>query len=325
MKNKILITGGCGFIGSHLTEMFVKKGYNVIVFDRYNINNDYGWVNNSKYKKNIEFILGDIRDYDSVYNAVKNCSIVIHLAALIGIPYSYISPLAYIKTNIEGTYNILESSKKLNIDEIIVTSTSEVYGTAQYEPIDENHPHVAQSPYSASKIGADKISLSYYRSFNLPVKIIRPFNVFGPRQSLRAIIPTIINQLLISNTLKLGNLNIQRDFTYVLDLCNAYERILKNKSFIGKEINVGSNKNFFLNDIIEEIRLCLKIKKINIIRDNKRVRPKKSEVFNLICDNNFLKKNTNWSPNYSFKSGIKNTVNWYQKNKLSFDSKNYNV
>tara|TARA_B100000575_G_scaffold294544_1_gene311359 strand:+ start:2585 stop:3562 length:978 start_codon:yes stop_codon:yes gene_type:complete len=325
MKNKILITGGCGFIGSHLTEMFVKKGYNVIVFDRYNINNDYGWLNNSKYKKNIEFILGDIRDYDSVYNAVKNCSIVIHLAALIGIPYSYISPLAYIKTNIEGTYNILESSKKLNIDEIIVTSTSEVYGTAQYEPIDENHPHVAQSPYSASKIGADKISLSYYRSFNLPVKIIRPFNVFGPRQSLRAIIPTIINQLLISNTLKLGNLNIQRDFTYVLDLCNAYERILKNKSFIGKEINVGSNKNFFLNDIIEEIRLCLKIKKINIIRDNKRVRPKKSEVFNLICDNNFLKKNTNWSPNYSFKSGIKNTVNWYQKNKLSFDSKNYNV
>ncbi len=325
MKNKILITGGCGFIGSHLAEMFVKKGYNVIVFDRYNINNDYGWLNNSKYKKNIEFILGDIRDYDSVYNALKNCSKIIHLAALIGIPYSYISPLAYIKTNIEGTYNILESSKKLNIDEIIVTSTSEVYGTAQYEPIDENHPHVAQSPYAASKIGADKISLSYYRSFNLPVKIIRPFNVFGPRQSLRAIIPTIINQLLISNSLKLGNLNIQRDFTYVLDLCNAYERILKNKSFIGKEINVGSNKNFFLNDIIEEIRLCLKIKKINIIRDNKRVRPKKSEVFNLICDNNFLKKNTNWSQNYSFKSGIKNTVNWYKKNKLSFDSKNYNV
>ncbi|MDC0044593.1 SDR family NAD(P)-dependent oxidoreductase, partial [Pelagibacteraceae bacterium] len=206
MKNKVLITGGCGFIGSHLAEMFVQKGYNVIVFDRYNINNDYGWLNNSKYKKDIEIILGDIRDYDSVFNAVQKCSKVIHLAALIGIPYSYISPLAYIKTNIEGTYNILESSKKLNVDQVLITSTSEVYGTAQYEPIDEIHPHVAQSPYSASKIGADKLSLSYHRSFNLPVKIIRPFNVFGPRQSLRAIIPTIINQLLNTNNLKLGNL-----------------------------------------------------------------------------------------------------------------------
>ena len=193
---KILITGATGFIGSHLTEYLVEVGYDVVAFDRYNPNNHWGWLENSKYKYDIEVQLGDIRDYDSVYNAVKDCDVVFHLAALIGIPYSYISPMAYIRTNVEGTYNILEASRQLDIQEVLITSTSETYGTAQYVPIDEKHPLVGQSPYSASKISADQLAISYYKSFDLPVKIVRPFNTYGPRQSARAIIPTIISQLL---------------------------------------------------------------------------------------------------------------------------------
>ena len=197
MKNKeILVTGGCGFIGSHLVEMLVKNGNKVICFDRYNPNNHWGWLENSDVKDDIEVILGDIRDFDSVYDALKDVEVVFHLAALIGIPYSYVSPLAYIRTNIEGTYNVLESAKLQGTDQVITTSTSETYGTAQYVPIDEAHPLVGQSPYSASKISADQIAFSYFRSFDLPVKIARPFNTYGPRQSARAIIPTIITQIL---------------------------------------------------------------------------------------------------------------------------------
>jgi dTDP-glucose 4,6-dehydratase len=193
---KILITGATGFVGSHLTELCVKKGFEVIAFDRYNPNYNLGWLEKSKYKDDIDFVFGDIRDYDSVLKTMKGCKIVFHLAALIGIPYSYLSPLAYLKTNVEGTYNILESSKQLDIEQIIITSTSEVYGTAKYIPIDEKHPISAQSPYSASKISADHLALSYYNSFQLPIKIIRPFNIYGPRQSSRAIIPSIIIQAL---------------------------------------------------------------------------------------------------------------------------------
>ena len=196
MNNRILITGGCGFIGSHLTELLVQRGYEVTVFDRYNSNNNWGWLENSIFKKDFNVILGDIRDYDSVKNAVKGNNVVLHLAALIGIPYSYIYPLAYIKTNVEGTYNILQSSKELEISKTIITSTSEVYGSAIYSPINEDHPLQPQSPYSASKIGADNLALSYYNSFDLPVTIIRPFNTYGPRQSARAIIPTIFSQLI---------------------------------------------------------------------------------------------------------------------------------
>ena len=200
MKDKILITGAAGFIGSHLTELMTKKGYKVVAFDRYNSNNDHGWLNNSPYKKDFEFILGDIRDYDSVNKASKGCSGVMHLAALIGIPYSYFSPIAYVKTNIEGTYNLLEASKNNKIDNIIITSTSEVYGTPKKMPINENNQINSQSPYAASKVAADQLALSYFRSFNLPVKIIRPFNTYGPRQSNRAIIPTIISQCLSPKT-----------------------------------------------------------------------------------------------------------------------------
>jgi dTDP-glucose 4,6-dehydratase len=191
--SKILITGATGFIGSHLTEYLVEKGFNVIAFDRYNSNNHWGWLEHSKYKNDLNVILGDIRDYDSVSKAMAGCNTVFHLAALIGIPYSYTSPLAYIRTNIEGTYNVLEGAKNLSIEQVLVTSTSETYGTAQYVPIDEKHPLVGQSPYSASKISADQLAISYCKSFELPVKIVRPFNTYGPRQSARAIIPTIIS------------------------------------------------------------------------------------------------------------------------------------
>ena len=197
---KILITGATGFIGSHLTEFLVEKGFNVIAFDRYNSNNDWGWLENSKYKNDFQVILGDIRDYDSVSKSMVGCNAIFHLAALIGIPYSYISPLAYIRTNVEGTYNVLEAAKNLSIEQILVTSTSETFGTAQYIPIDEKHPLIGQSPYSASKIAADQLAISYFKSFELPVKLVRPFNTYGPRQSARAIIPTIISQILNGKT-----------------------------------------------------------------------------------------------------------------------------
>ena len=194
---KILITGATGFIGSHLTELCVEKGYEVVAFDRYNPNNNLGWLENSKYEKDINFIFGDIRDYDSVLKTLKGCNIIFHLAALIGIPYSYVSPLAYLKTNVEGTYNILEASKNLGVNQTIITSTSETYGSARYVPVDEKHPLSAQSPYSASKISADYLAMSYWNSFKLPIKIIRPFNTYGPRQSSRAVIPSIIIQALL--------------------------------------------------------------------------------------------------------------------------------
>ena len=225
---KVLITGATGFIGSHLAELFVERGIDVVGFDRYNPNNQWNWLENSRYKNDMQIILGDIRDYDSVSKAMEDCHSVFHLAALIGIPYSYISPLAYIRTNVEGTYNVLEAAKNLKLDQVLITSTSETYGTAQYTPINERHPLVGQSPYSASKIAADQLAISYYRSFDLPVKIVRPFNTYGPRQSARAIIPTIISQLLNgNNSINLGNLSPTRDLTYVTDTCEAFLEIYK--------------------------------------------------------------------------------------------------
>ena len=222
-NKSILLTGATGFIGSHLTEVLIENGYNIIAFDRYNSNNHWGWLENTKYNKEFQVVLGDIRDYDSVSKAMRGCDAVFHLAALIGIPYSYNSPLAYIRTNIEGSYNVLEAAKNLNVSQILMTSTSETYGTAQYAPIDEKHPLVGQSPYSASKIAADQLAISYFRSFDLPVKIVRPFNTFGPRQSARAIIPTIISQILSGvKDIELGSLSPTRDLTYVSDTCHGF-------------------------------------------------------------------------------------------------------
>ena len=312
---KTLITGACGFIGSHFTEYLVEQGHSVIAFDRYNSNNDHSWLNNSKYKDDIEFILGDIRDFDSVFHIMKKCFSCFHLAALIGIPYSYISPLGYLKTNVEGTYNILESSKILNIDQVIITSTSETYGTAKYTPIDENHPLLAQSPYAASKIAADQLSLSYYRSFNLPIKIVRPFNVYGPRQSNRAIIPTIINQCLSeSKYIELGNINPTRDFTYVKDTCNAIEEVFKSDNFIGEISNIGSGKDISINLLSEKINKIIGTdKKIKYDKDRKR--PNKSEVDRLVCDFNKISSFCNWTPNITLEDGLNKTIDWFKLNK----------
>ncbi len=323
---KILVTGSSGFIGSHLTEHLVKKGYKIVAFDRYNSNSHYGWLENSKYKKKIQFILGDIRDYDSVNKAMKGCQSVMHLAALIGIPYSYISPTAYIKTNVEGTLNVLESAKNLKLKQVIITSTSEVYGTAVKKKLSENDELKAQSPYAASKIAADQLSLSYYRSFGLPVKIIRPFNTFGPRQSARAVIPTIITQALLKNEIKIGNLSATRDFLYVADLCSAYEKILKSNKLFGEVINVGVDSEISIRNLIVKISKILKIKLIPVV-EKKRVRPKKSEVFRLKCDNEKIKKATNWKPKYKIDEGLNKLIEWIKKdnNLKNYKPENYNI
>ena len=323
---KILVTGSSGFIGSHLTEYLVERGYGVVAFDRYNSNNHLGWLEKSKYKKKIEFILGDIRDYDSVNKAMKGCQSVMHLAALIGIPYSYISPTAYIKTNVEGTLNILESAKNLKLKQVIITSTSEVYGTAIKKKLSENDELKAQSPYAASKIAADQLSLSYYRSFGLPVKIIRPFNTFGPRQSARAVIPSIITQALSKNKIKIGNLNTTRDFLYVEDLCAAYEKILKSKKLLGEVTNVGVDSEISIKNLILKISKILKIKLIPVV-EKRRVRPQKSEVLRLKCDNTKIKRMTNWKPKYDLDEGLNKLIRWIKEddNIKNYKPENYNI
>ena len=322
---KILITGATGFVGSHLAELCVKKCFEVIAFDRYNPNYNLGWLEKSKYKDDINFVFGDIRDYDSVLKTMKGCKIVFHLAALIGIPYSYLSPQAYLKTNVEGTYNILESSKHLDIEQTIITSTSEVYGTAQYLPIDEKHPISAQSPYSASKISADQLAISYYNSFQLPIKIIRPFNVYGPRQSSRAVIPSIIIQALNNKKeIKLGNVEPSRDFTYVTDTCNAFLDILKIKNFFGNTLNVGSNNEYTINDIAKKILEKLN-SKANIKKEIQRTRSPNSEVVRLVCDNSKILKNTQWKPKVKIEKGLDITINWFRKFKDLFKHQIYHV
>ena len=324
MKN-VLVTGGAGFIGSHLVEHLVKKNYSVTVFDRYNSTNHWGWLENSNHKKDFKVILGDIRDYDSVNKALKGNDEVFHLAALIGIPYSYISPLAYLKTNVEGTYNVLESSKNHNINNVIITSTSETYGSAQQIPIDEKHSLNAQSPYAASKIAADQLALSYYRSFNQNVKIVRPFNTFGPRQSARAIIPTIISQFLNEKKfIEIGNIKPTRDYTYVSDLCEAFFEISKNNSLTGEIVNVGGNFELSIKEIFEIIQSNFKIKKKLMIK-KLRVRGNLSEVDRLNCDNKKIIEKTNWMPKTKFEDGIKKPISWMIKNKKYFKDNLYNI
>jgi len=324
MKN-ILITGAGGFIGSHLTELLVQRGYNVKAFVHYNSLNRWGWLENSAIKNDIQVITGDIRDFDSVYSAMKNCDSVFHLAALIGIPYSYVSPQAYIKTNIEGTYNILQSSKELGLSNIMITSTSETYGTAQYVPIDEIHPMIGQSPYSATKIGADHLALSYFRSFDLPVKIVRPFNTYGPRQSARAIIPTVISQILSGKKqLNLGNLTPTRDLTYVEDTANGFLEIAKSDQLFGEITNIGMSNEISVGDLVKKISILIGIE-VEINSDEQRVRPGKSEVERLFCDNSKIKSKINWVPKYDLDSGLKETIKWIKNNLIYFKTDLYNV
>ena len=325
LGKRLFITGATGFIGSHLAEIFVEKGYNVVAYDRYNPANHWGWLEDSHYIGDIEVILGDVRDYDSVSKAMEGCDVVFHLAALIGIPYSYVSPLAYIRTNVEGTYNVLEAAKNLGSEQVLVTSTSETYGTAQYVPIDEDHPLVGQSPYAASKIAADQLALSYYRSFDLPVKIVRPFNTYGPRQSARAVIPTIIAQGLNgSKDLKLGNLEPTRDLTFVKDTCTAFVEIYKSDALFGEITNIGMNSEVSVGDLAKQIMGLLHVD-LPIVSDQERVRPEKSEVDHLVCNNEKLLNNSSWKPEYTLTSGLSETINWFRENGRLSKSELYHI
>lgn len=322
---KVLVTGSEGFIGSHLTELLVEKGFEVKAFVRYNFKNDWGWLEESKYKNDIEIYTGDVRDFDSVYDAMKDVDVVFHLAALIGIPYSYISPLAYIKTNTEGTYNVLEAGRKLNLKRIIITSTSEIYGTAQYVPIDEKHPYNPQSPYAASKAAADHLALSYYRSFGTPVTIIRPFNTYGPRQSARAVIPTIISQILAGKKqIKLGNLSPTRDLNYVKDIANGFITVGLHENTVGDVYNLGTGQEISIGDLAEKI-IELTEKEVEIIEDTQRIRPEKSEVERLLSNAEKAKKTTGWKPKYMLEEGLKETIDWIQDNLHHYKPEIYNI
>jgi len=324
MKN-VLVTGAGGFIGSHLAERLVELGFNVTGFIRYNSRNNWGWIEKSKYLKEIKIITGDVRDYDSVKNAMKGVDAVFHLAALIGIPYSYVSPLAYIKTNVEGTYNILQAALELGIERVIHTSTSEVYGTAQFIPISENHPINPQSPYAASKAAADFLALSYYSSFELPVIVLRPFNTYGPRQSARAVIPTIITQILAGNReIKLGNINSTRDFNYVADIVDAFIQISKCDNAIGEVINAGSGVEISIEELVRTIASLIGVE-VKIIQEEERKRPEKSEVMRLICDNLQIKSLINWAPKYDLISGLKITIEWIKENLAIYKYELYNI
>lgn len=319
MKKKILVTGGAGFIGSHLVEKLVLQGYSVKTIVPYNINNSWGWIDSfsSEIRKNVEVVSGDICDQNFILDETKKIDIIFHLAALISIPYSYKSPQSYVSTNISGTLNMLEAARENNVELFVQTSTSEVYGSSQFIPITEKHPLVAQSPYAATKIASDQLALSYYNSFELPVLILRPFNTFGPRQSLRAAIPTIITQLVSNkNKIKLGSLKPRRDFTYVSDTVDGYISAIGNKRCLGETINLGTGKDFSIGETVKNIENILRTK-AEIVTDSKRIRPKKSEVNRLISSNLKAKKLLNWSPKFKgskgFKDGLKKTIQWFSK------------
>ena len=318
---KILITGGCGFIGSHLVEFFLKKNQKVVVFDKKGKRYEKNWLKNFKHK-NLKIILDDIRNYNKLDKIIKNCSQVIHLAAAISIPHSYLYPREHVSVNILGTLNILESCKK-HKKSCIITSTSETYGSGKYFPMDENHPLNAQSPYAATKISADQLALSYHNSFGLKVKIIRPFNCFGPRQSTRAVIPTMIMQLIKnSREIKIGNTNTFRDYTYVEDLCSAFWLLSKSKKGFGKVFNIGSNKTHKIKDVLYLLKKISKAKSI-IKVDKKRFRPSKSEVNKLHCDNKNFLKLFKWKPS-NFNNKLVDTFNWYKNNSKLFNASKYN-
>ena len=322
---KVLVTGAGGFIGSHLTEELVRRGYQVRAFIRYNSRNYWGWLEESDYLDHVEVIVGDIRDFDSVFDAMQGTDTVFHLAALIGIPYSYISPLAYIRTNVEGTYNVLQAARMHQLENVLVTSTSETYGTAQYVPIDEKHPLVGQSPYSASKIGADQLAISFHRSFGLPVKIVRPFNTYGPRQSARAIIPTIAIQLLSGNKkIAVGNLHPTRDLTFVEDTVAGFLAIAQEKSLIGQVTNIGTNSEISIGDLVNKL-IGIVGTEAEIIIEEKRVRPNDSEVERLLCDNRKLLEHTDWRPRTALDEGLQKTVDWLKDHLDMYKASIYNV
>lgn len=324
---KILVTGSDGFIGSHLTEELVKAGYQVKAFVYYNSFNTWGWLDTlpSDVMKNIEIFQGDVRDPNGVKEAMKGTAAVFHLAALIAIPFSYHSPDTYVDTNIKGTLNILQAAREQDLERVLVTSTSEVYGTAQYVPMDEKHQFQGQSPYSATKIGADRLAESFYRSFQLPVSIVRPFNTFGPRQSARAVIPTIITQLLAGKEkIHLGSLTPTRDFNYVKDTVNGFIKIYESEKTIGEEINIATQHEISIGELAEEL-----IRQINpnakIVCDEERLRPEKSEVNRLLGSNKKIKELTDWKPIYSFEEGLSETISFFKDNMDKYKPDIYNI
>jgi len=330
LKNKkVLITGADGFIGSHLAEALLEEGCRVKAFVYYNSFNSWGWLDTlPKNKlKSIEIFAGDIRDPNGVRTAMKGADAVFHLAALIGIPFSYHSPDSYIDTNVKGTLNVLQAARDLGTERVVATSTSEVYGTARYAPIDEKHPLQGQSPYSASKIGADKIAESFHLSFKLPVITARPFNTYGPRQSARAIIPTIITQLLNGQTkIKLGSLHPTRDLNYVTDTSAGFIALAKCDAAIGQTVNIGSGREITVGALAEQI-ISASRKKARIVTDSQRKRPAKSEVERLLCDNTLIHKLTGWAPKVSLEKGLLNTIAWFKdaENMKKYKSDIYNV
>lgn len=331
--SKILVTGADGFIGSHLTETLIKQGYNVRAFVYYNSFNSWGWLDHTsqEIKQNLDVFSGDIRDTYGVKEAMKGCTHVLHLASLIAIPYSYHSPETYIDTNIKGTLNIVQAARELNVEKVVHTSTSEVYGTAMYVPINEEHPLQGQSPYSASKIGADQIAMSFYRSFDTPVSIIRPFNTYGPRQSARAVIPTIISQLASGKQkIKLGAVSPTRDFNYVKDTVNGFISVMNAKKSVGEVINIGSNYEISIGDTAKTIAELMGVN-LEIESDEIRMRPDKSEVNRLWADNKKALELLGWEPEYGgvegFKRGLKETIEWFTepKNLAQYKVDEYNI
>ena len=328
-NKKVLVTGADGFIGSHLVEHLLREGFKVKAFVNYNSFNSWGWLDSlpNEIISQIEIFSGDIRDPNGVRTAMKGCHLVYHLAALIAIPFSYHSPDSYIDTNVKGTLNIVQAAKDLGIERVLVTSTSEVYGTAKYIPIDELHPRQPQSPYSASKIGADCIAESFYRSFDLPVSIVRPFNTYGPRQSARAVIPTIITQLLNGQTsINLGDISPTRDLLFVKDTVKGFVAIANAESLIGTDCNIATQSEISVGALAQEL-----INQINptarIVSDEQRLRPAKSEVFRLFGSNQKIMKETNWCPSYSLTQGLSETIEWFKNpdNLKQYKSNIYNI
>ena len=320
----VLVTGAGGFIGSHLAERLVEAGANVRALVHYNSGGRHGWLDESDLGSEMEIVAGDITDAGSVQHAMSDREVVFHLAALIAIPYSYVAPASYVQTNVVGTLNVLEAAKRLGTDRVIHTSTSEVYGTALEVPISESHPLQGQSPYSASKIGADKLVESYHRSFGLPVVTVRPFNTFGPRQSARAVLPTIITQCLQGNTVKLGSLTPTRDLNYVSNTTQGFVMAAEHEQAIGQTINLGTGREISIGELANTIARLVECD-VAIECDEQRIRPAKSEVERLLADNALAKQLIGWEPRISLEEGLLKTIAWFRENLSGYRAEVYNV
>jgi NAD dependent epimerase/dehydratase len=323
----VLITGADGFIGSHLTELLVKQGYSVKALSQYNSFNYWGWLEDIACIKEVEVLNGDVRDPHYCKHITRGIDTVYHLAALIAIPYSYVAPDSYVDTNIKGTLNICQAALENNVSRVIHTSTSEVYGTAQYVPIDEKHPLQPQSPYSASKIGADAMAMSFFNAFDLPLTIARPFNTYGPRQSARAVIPTIITQIAAGKKhIKLGDVSPTRDFNYVADTCRGFLQLANSEKSVGQTVNIGSNYEITVGDTLNLIKEIMK-SDVEFITEEQRIRPGKSEVHRLWCDNTKIRELTGFEPEYSIRRGLEATIEWFTKpgNLAKYKADIYNV